>query len=104
VRSYQSSQGIATSQYRIAGIQISTVDPSWAKFEVGPLPSDVTTFQGGYGFVHRSAGEWRVVTGLGTAEVGCPLTGATTPAAATYVAVPPNVLSAFGFACPPSAT
>ena len=104
VRGYQASQGVAASRYRVAGIQVSTVDPSWARFQVGPVPSDVASFQGGYGFVHRSGGQWRVVTGLGTADVGCPLTGATTPAAVTYVAVPPAVLAAFGSVCPPSAT
>ena len=99
VVAYQSSQGIPASRYLITGINVSTVDPTWARFAVGPSNTDRATFQGGYGFVHRSAGRWRV-TGFGTAQVGCPLTGSTTPAAVTYVVVPPAVLAAFGLPCP----
>jgi len=100
VVAFQNSQGIALSHYVITAINVSTVDPTWAKFSIGPSSTDRASFQGGYGFVHLRAGGWRVV-GFGSAEVGCPLTGSTTPAAATYVTVPAAVLAAFGLGCPP---
>jgi len=102
VVAFQRSEGIAPSRYVISGINVSTVDPTWAKFSIGPSSTDRASFQGGYGFVHLGAGVWRVV-GFGSAEVGCPLTGSTTPAAATYVSVPAAVLAAFGLPCPPAA-
>ena len=101
VEAYQSSQGISPSRYRVVSVAVSTVYPSWAKFVIGPTASDAASFQGGYGFVHQTAVTWRV-TGFGSAQVGCPLTGSTTPAAVTYVTVPANVLSAFGLPCPPN--
>jgi|GEM_PF-3539717 len=100
VVTYQSSQGVARSRYLITGISVSTVDPNWARFAVGPTAADRASFQAGYGFVHLASGVWRV-SGFGSAEVGCPLTGLTTPAAATYVPVPAAVLAAFGLPCPP---
>jgi hypothetical protein len=51
--------------------------------------------QGGYGFVHSSAGAWSVV-GFGSAEVGCPPGTAQTPV------VPTPVQTGFGLTCPPA--
>ena len=49
--------------------------------------------------MHLDASGWRV-TGIGTADVGCPLTPPTNASAVTYVMVPPAVLSGFGKSCP----
>ena len=103
VEAYQRAQGIPKSQYQINSIAVSTVDPTWARFAVGPTVADKATFQGGYGYLDLRSGVWRVV-GFGSAEVGCPLTGSTTPAAVTYVTVPPAVLAGFGDNCPPTPT
>ena len=52
VRAYQSAQGLAPSSYVLTGVSVSTVDSTWAKFDVGPSAGDRASFQGGYGFVH----------------------------------------------------
>jgi len=99
IQEYETEQGLAPDRYKVTSVHISSVDPTWAKFEIGPVASDETTLQGGYGFVHETNGTWRV-TGFGSALVGCPLTPPTTPDAVTYVTVPPAVLSGFDLDCP----
>jgi hypothetical protein len=90
VIAFETSQGVPRSSYQVNSVVVSTVDASWAKFTIGPTAATATTFQGGYGYLHQTAGTW-AVTGFGTAEVGCS-TGAT--------AVPAAVLAGFGTACP----
>jgi len=96
---YSTAAGIEQGNYEITDIDVSSVDPTWAQFSIGPISTDQATFQGGYGFVHLDASGWRV-TGIGTADVGCPLTPPTNASAVTYVMVPPAVLSGFGKSCP----
>jgi hypothetical protein len=61
-------------------------NPVWARWSVVD-PS----IGSGYGFAQLSGGSWAVVAGPGTAEVGCPSSGAP---------VPPQVLADFGATCP----
>ncbi|MGH9093426.1 MAG: hypothetical protein ACRDZR_18895 [Acidimicrobiales bacterium] len=90
VAAFQASQGVGASTYEITGTAVSGVDPTWARFSVGPTPASQDTFQGGYGFLHQAGGTWTVV-GFGSAEVGCsPQSGG----------VPPAVLAGFGDSCP----
>ncbi len=95
VVAFQTSQGVTQSKYHINKLVVSTVQPTWATFAVGPTSTDQATFQGGYGFLHLANGVWSVV-GFGSAEVGCP------PGAAGNMVVPTAVLSGFGLTCPPS--
>jgi hypothetical protein len=100
---YETEQGLASDKYKITSVHLSDIDTDWAMFAIGPVASDRSTLQSGYGFVHRSGGAWRVV-GFGSALVGCPLTPPTTPDAVTYVTVPPAVLAGFGLNCPSTST
>ena len=71
---------------------VSTVDPTWVRFNIGPAPGYANSVQGGYGFVHNSGGTWTVAS-FGSAEVGC-------PGGAPGSVVPSAVLTGFGSVCP----
>jgi hypothetical protein len=79
----------------ITGSSVSSVDPSYVLFHIGPAPGYESTVQGGYGFAHQVGASWTVI-GFGSSEVGCP------PGAAGNQVVPTNVLTGFGLSCPPS--
>jgi hypothetical protein len=79
----------------ITGSTVSSVDPSYVLFHIGPAAGYENTVQGGYGFVHGAGSSWTVI-GFGSSEVGCP------PGAAGNQVVPANVLTGFGLSCPPS--
>lgn len=88
---YETSHTIDRSRYVITGVQVSSVDPSWAKFTIDPTPADRSTFQPGYGIVHLKGDTWKVI-GFGSAEVGCP----------PGPSVPAGVLASLGLSCPSS--
>jgi hypothetical protein len=87
VVAFETGQGVASGQYLVQGVTLSTTDPSWAKFQVNAAPSQ-TTFQNAYGIAHDQGG-W-TVTAVGTSGVGCSGAGA----------APPAVLQALGLSCP----
>ncbi|HEY5246783.1 MAG TPA: hypothetical protein VIJ60_14030, partial [Acidimicrobiales bacterium] len=97
VTAFQTSEGVPQSKYLVTKVQVSTVQSTWAIFSVGPSTTSKATFQGGYGFLHRSGGTWSVAS-FGSAEVGCP------PGAAGNTVVPTAVLAGFGQSCPTTAT
>ncbi len=96
VVAFQTSQGVPQSSYQISKLTVSTVQPTWAIFSVGPTTATKATFQGGYGFLHLVNGTWSVVA-FGSAEVGC-------PGGSPSTQVPTAVLSGFGQSCPTTAT
>jgi hypothetical protein len=61
-------------------------NPAWARWSVVD-PS----IGSAYGFAQLAGGSWSVVAGPGSAEVGCPSSGASVPA---------QILSDFGATCP----
>ena len=87
--SYETQMGVGQSLYRIEAVTFSPLDPSWARFGIGPATTG-EQFQGGYGIAHLQGSTWSVVA-FGTAEVGCG------PGPGT---VPANVLSSLGASCP----
>ncbi len=93
VVAYETANGPATSTWQITSTQVSSVDPSYVLFRIGPAPGHENDVQGGYGFVHNEAGAWTVI-GFGSSEVGCPPGTAQTPV------VPTPVLTGFGLTCP----
>lgn len=95
ISSYQAANGPPAGTWVLSSSQVSTVDPTYVLFHIGPAPGHETTVQGGYGFAHSVGGTWSVI-GFGSAEVGCPPGSAQTPI------VPAAVLSGFGLPCPPS--
>ena len=99
VTAFQTSEGVPQSKYLVTKLQVSTVQPTWAIFSVGPSTTSKATFQGGYGFLHLSGGTWSVAS-FGSAQVGCP------PGAAGNTVVPTAVLNGFGLAgsCPSTTT
>ncbi len=99
INAYEVGTGLSPSQYTVANVEVSTVDPTWVRFSIEPSATDQDTFQSAYGFAHLSGGTWRV-TGIGSSGVGCPLTPPTDASAATYVAVPAAVLAGFQQTCP----
>jgi hypothetical protein len=96
VVAFQTSQGVAQSIYQIGRLSVSTVQPTWAIFSVGPTTTSKATFQGGYGFLHLVDGNWSV-TAFGSAEVGCPGSSAADQ-------VPVAVITGFGQSCPTTGT
>jgi len=96
VNAYETTNGPAAGTWKITSAQVSTVDPTYVLFRIGPAPGYENQVQGGYGFVHDQAGTW-TVGGFGSADVGCP------PGAAEAPVVPTAVLSGFGLSCPPAA-
>jgi peptidoglycan hydrolase-like protein with peptidoglycan-binding domain len=95
ITSYENANGPAAGTWMISSSQVSTVDPTYVIFHIGPTPGNQNTVQGGYGFAHSAGGTWSVI-GFGSAEVGCP------PGAPQNQVVPTAVLSGFGLTCPPS--
>ncbi len=90
---YEAANGPAASTWQITSTQVSSVDPTYVLFRIGPAPGHENSVQGGYGFVHNQAGTWTVI-GFGSSEVGCP------PGAAQTPVVPTAVLTGFGLTCP----
>ncbi len=81
----------APAQYQVQNVSVAPSDPTWARFDTLPLAGQESTYQGGSGLAHCTAGAW-TVTDFGTAEVGCP-GGAVTP--------PPSaVRTDLGIDCP----
>jgi peptidoglycan hydrolase-like protein with peptidoglycan-binding domain len=95
INAYERTNGPAAGTWQITSTQVSSVDPSYVLFRIGPTAGHQDTVQGGYGFVHNQSGTWTVI-GFGSAQVGCP------PGSAQAPVVPTAVLTGFGLACPPS--
>jgi hypothetical protein len=95
ITAWETANGPAAGTWRISSAQVSTVEPSYVLFHVGPAAGYESRVQGGYGFAQESAGTWQVI-GFGSAEVGCPGGGGSAPV------VPVPVLIGFGLGCPPS--
>ena len=95
INAYETTNGPPAGTWQIASTQVSSVDPSYILFRIGPTPGNQDSVQGGYGFVHNQSGAWTVI-GFGSAQVGCPPAGPQTPV------VPTAVLTGFGLVCPPS--
>jgi peptidoglycan hydrolase-like protein with peptidoglycan-binding domain len=93
IASFETAHGPAAGSWQITSATLSTVDPSYVYFKIGPAPGHESTVQGGYGFAHDQGGGWTVV-GFGTSGVGCP------PNNAQNELVPTGVLSEFGVSCP----
>jgi hypothetical protein len=87
VVAYETQHGVASGNYLVQGVTLSTTDPSWAKFQVNAAPSFPTTFQTAYGIAHDQGG-W-AVTAIGSSGVGCSGAGA----------VPTTVLQELGLTC-----
>ena len=95
ITSYENTNGPAAGTWVMTSSQLSTVDPTYVLFHIGPAPGHEETVQGGYGFAHGSGSTWSVI-GFGSAQVGCPPAGPQSPV------VPTAVLSGFGLTCPPT--
>jgi peptidoglycan hydrolase-like protein with peptidoglycan-binding domain len=95
VNAWMAANGPKAGTWELTSTALSTVDPTYALFRIGPAPGYENSVQGGYGFVHQSGGTWGVI-GFGSAGVGCP------PGTASYPAVPLPVLTGFGLTCPTS--
>ncbi len=93
ITSYENANGPPAGTWVMSSAQVSSVDPTYVLFHIGPAPGQAV--QGGYGFAHSSGGTWSVI-GFGSAEVGCPPGGPQDPV------VPAAVLSGFGLTCPPT--
>ena len=93
ISSYEGAHGPSAGTWQISSAKLSTADPSYVYFQIGPAPGHESTVQGGYGFAHAQGGVWTVI-GFGTSEVGCP------PNNSQNAIVPTAVLSEFGLTCP----
>lgn len=93
IDAYETAHGPAAGTWVVASSALSTADPTYVFFKIGPAAGHENTVQGGYGFVHNAGGSWSV-TGFGTSEVGCP------PGATGNQLVPATVLAEFGVSCP----
>ncbi len=91
INAYEAAHGPAAGTWAITGSQLSSVDPNYVLFRIGPVSNSQVNVQPGYGIVYLSGGTWSVI-GFGSAEVGCPGSGAPV--------VPMPVLSGFGLTCP----
>ncbi len=91
---YEAANGPPAGSWVITTARLSTVDPSYVYFAIGPAPGYQDSVQGGYGIAHETGGTWSVI-GFGSAGVGC-TSGPQTPA------VPTAVLTGFGLTCPSS--
>ncbi len=92
---YEATYGPAAGTWQISSAKLSSADPSYVYFRIGPTPGHENNVQGGYGFVHEQGGAWSVV-GFGSSEVGCP------PNNSQNAPVPAAVLAEFGLSCPSS--
>jgi hypothetical protein len=95
INSYETTFGPSVGTWQITSTKVSSVDPSYILFRIGPASGHQDTVQGGYGFVQNRSGKWTVI-GFGSAQVGC------SPGSAQTPVVPTAVLTGFGLACPPS--
>ena len=95
ITAYETANGPGVGTWQISSAKLSSADPSYVYFQIGPAPGHESTVQGGYGFVRTQGGTWSVV-GFGTSEVGCP------PNNSQNALVPAVVLAEFGVSCPPS--
>ncbi len=95
INTYQATNGPPAGTWIVTSSAVSSVDPTYVLFRIGPAPGHQNAVQGGYGFVHSSGDAWSVI-GFGSAEVGCP------PGTAQAPAVPAPVLAGFGISCPPA--
>ncbi len=95
ITAFETAHGPGVGTWQISSAKLSSADPSYVYFQIGPAPGHQSTVQGGYGFVHTQGGTWNVV-GFGTSEVGCP------PNNSQNGLVPTAVLTEFGVSCPSS--
>ena len=95
ITAFETAHGPGVGTWQISSAKLSSADPSYVYFQIGPAPGHQSTVQGGYGFVHTQGGTWSVV-GFGTSEVGCP------PNNSQNGLVPTAVLTEFGVSCPSS--
>jgi peptidoglycan hydrolase-like protein with peptidoglycan-binding domain len=93
INAYETANGPAAGTWVLVSSSLSTVDPTYVYFRIGPAAGYENTVQGGYGFAHNAGGSWSVI-GFGSAGVGCP------PGAGGNQVVPANVLAGFGVSCP----
>jgi hypothetical protein len=93
IAQYETQNGPGTGKWVVASQKVSTVNPKYVFFTIGPAKGFEDSVQGGYGFALESGSSWHVV-GFGSALVGCPMSGSHT------AVVPSAVLTEFGFGCP----
>ncbi|MGD0392194.1 MAG: peptidoglycan-binding domain-containing protein [Acidimicrobiales bacterium] len=95
ITAFETAHGPGVGTWQISSAKLSSADPSYVYFQIGPAPGHESTVQGGYGFVRTQGGMWSVV-GFGTSAVGCP------PNNSQNGLVPTAVLAEFGVTCPSS--
>ena len=95
ITAFETAHGPGARTWQISSAKLSSADPSYVYFQIGPAPGHESTVQGGYGFVRTQGGMWSVV-GFGTSAVGCP------PNNSQNGLVPTAVLAEFGVTCPSS--
>jgi hypothetical protein len=95
IKNYETANGPGAGRWAISSSRVSTANPAYVFFRIGPARGFEDTVQGGYGFAQSSGGTWHVV-GFGSALVGCSTSESQAPV------VPSVVLKEFGFSCPPS--
>jgi peptidoglycan hydrolase-like protein with peptidoglycan-binding domain len=92
IDAYEAAHGPTAGTWAITSSQVSSVDPNYVLFRIGPASANQVNVQPGYGIAYLSGGTWSVI-GFGTAEVGCPGSGQSP-------VVPMPVLTGFGLTCP----
>jgi peptidoglycan hydrolase-like protein with peptidoglycan-binding domain len=92
IKAYETVHGPTAGTWAITSSELSSVNPNYVLFRIGPASNSDVNVQPGYGIVYLSGGTWAVI-GFGSAEVGCPGTSQTP-------VVPAPVLSGFGLTCP----
>jgi peptidoglycan hydrolase-like protein with peptidoglycan-binding domain len=92
ITAYETAHGPTAGTWAITSSALSSVNPNYVLFRIGPASNTDVDVQPGYGIVYSSGGTWTVI-GFGSAEVGCPGTSQTP-------VVPAPVLSGFGLTCP----
>ena len=93
INSYETQNGPGVGKWVTESAQVSTVNPTYVFFRIGPAKGFEDSVQGGYGFALDSGTSWSVI-GFGSALVGCPESGS------HAAVVPPAILTEFGFGCP----
>jgi hypothetical protein len=86
---YEEDLGVSTTWYEVRNLLLSSADPNWARFNIGPTVGNESRFQPGFGVAHYDGTRWSVVD-LGTADVGC-----------APVEVPEPVRQSLQLGCPP---
>lgn len=92
ITAYEAAHGPTAGTWAITSSALSSVNPDYVLFRIGPASNSDVDVQPGYGILYLSGGTWTVI-GFGSAEVGCPGTSQTP-------VVPTPVLSGFGLTCP----